>query len=99
MAGSAPTSRTASAFASSRISARTSTSRALSPRRTSVPVVPVAPVTSSIRRNLLDGLQLAQELGADLTAIHGDGPAGQPEVEIVAHLDRQLAAVERHPDR
>jgi hypothetical protein len=46
--GSKPRSLRWCAFVSSRTSARASAPRALSARRTSIPVVPVAPVTSSI---------------------------------------------------
>ena len=48
--GSKPRSRRWCAWVSSRTSARAGTSRSLSARRTSLPVVPVAPVTSSIYR-------------------------------------------------
>ena len=44
-------------------------------------------------------MQLLDQLGGQLAAEHGDRPAGQVNVQVLPHLDLELAAVQAHGDR
>src|SRR3954454_21906993 len=51
-----------------------------------------------IRSRRSDGcMQLLDEVGGELAPVHRDGPAGQVDVQVLLHLDLELAAIE--PDR
>src|SRR3954452_19185836 len=41
-------------------------------------------------------MQLLDELVGELAPVYGDGPAGQVDVQVLLHLDLELAAVQLH---
>src|SRR3954447_26371384 len=43
-------------------------------------------------------MQLLDELVGELAPVHGDGPAGQVDVQVVGDVDLKLAAVEADAD-
>src|SRR5580700_6411616 len=50
-------------------------------------------------RRLLGFMQLLDEFVGQDAAVHGHGPAGQVDVQILPHFDLELAPVEDHGDR